>query len=776
MAGISGWLLGGLQLLAGIFLTATGLGSGIGIKLIASGALSLLSQVMGGKARSGLESSPRYGFDNAQNVTIEGQPLAIIYGEEVVAPPIVSAMVRQYGSEQVLMMLLAIGEGEIDSVSEVKLNGTSLSAFAGAFYIVKLGTSDQSATWRRYANGGSTGSYVDEAGFNQTGVPYTASTTVGTGQTHVHEMRAEASELWINLRWPSGLFESSKNGGTVTAGWAGRIYVKAHGAADSTYVEFLIPKDSTGKRVQGDFAETVWGPWTTFANIPNSDLRRTMVVRFTTRGRYDVKIAGLSADDTKARRTPTVVLVTEVSDETRAYANTALLAVKCPASAQLSGSFPTVTCKVKGKKLYDPRTGATAWSRNPALIVRDLLTNTRYGLGARIPSTRIDDGVGGTFRTFADRCEESITPPGREAMPRYQWDGVLDTLAPAREWLEFILATCRAQLFQSQGKLKLSEDRDGASVRSFTDAPATAGSARHGILSTANGVSSLTVRQLGDSERSTVVRIQHRDREKDHRKATAVVQDWRINIGGIVGGTQVAGSVVKGGTSGAVGYLTVAARDGDRFLSLVQDTVATAFVSGEVLTIGSGSTSTCAASSAPYRASPERAADVQAVGITRTAQAEILGRYVLNSALRRSLFASWGIFWGDRDLDPGDIVDITSTRLGWTAKKFTVLGVGFSDDGTGRIEAREYDADAFVIVDRPLEPVYLSPGGSVPPGLGAGEGTKFTPGGATSSGGGGSSAGTGGSSKGSAASGAAGVLTATVTSSFPGYTATAAKT
>jgi len=764
VAGISGWLLGGLQLLAGIFLTATGLGAGIGIKLIASGALSLLSQAMGGKARSGLDSSPRYGFDNASNITIEGQPIPVIYGEEVVAPPIVSAIVKQEGSEQVLYMLMAVCEGEISGISEVKLNGTSLSSFPRAWSLTKLGTSDQTSTWRRLSSNGS--SYISEAGFNQTGVPYNADTRLSTGETHVFEMRASASELWLTLRWPGGLFEASKNGGTITAGWAGRVYVKAYGAADSTYVEFLIPKDSTGKRVQGDFSDTKWGPWTTYA-ATNSDLRRTMIVRFTTAGRYVVKVAGLSADDNKARRAPTLVLVTEISDEVRAYADTALLAVRCTASSQLSGSFPTVTCKVKGRLLYDPRDGTTAWGRNPALIVRDLLTNTRYGLGARISSSRIDDGVGGTFRTFADRCDANVTPPGRSAEARYQWDGVLDTLAPAREWLEFILSTCRAQLFQSQGLLKLSEDRDGASVRSFTEDPATAGSTRHGILA-ARGVSSLTVRQLGDSERSTVVRVQHRDRVKDWRKATAVVQSWRINIGSIVGGTQAAGAVVKGGTSGAVGYLAVAARDGDRFLSLVQDTVSTAFASGEVLTIGAGSTSTCTASSAPYRASPERASDIQAVGITRTSQAEALGRYILNGALRRSLFASWGVYWGDRDLDPGDIVDITSTRLGWTSKKFTVLGVGFADDGTGRIEAREYDADAFALVDRPLEASPITMGGSVPPGLGGSTGTTSAPPGATSSGGSGSSAGTGGASASSAGAGAAGSVATTITSSFPG--------
>lgn len=763
MAGIGSWLLGGLQLLAGIFLTATGLGAGLGVKLIVSGALSLLSQAMAGKARSGLQSSPRYGFDNASNITIEGQPIPIVYGEEVIAPPIISALVKSEGSEQVLMMLLAVCEGPIESVTEIKLNGTSLTSFPRASSIVKTGTSDQTSTWRRYASGATSGSYVEETGFNQTGIPYTVDTRLSTGESNVFEMRASASELWLTLRWPGGLFESSKNGGTITAGWAGRVYVKAYGAADSTYAEFLIPKDPAGKRIQGDFSDTKWGPWTTYA-ATTSDLRRTMVVRFSERGRHVVKVTGLSADDSKARRAPTLTLVTEVSDEVRAYANTALLAVKCPASAQLSGSFPTVTCKVKGRLLYDPRDATTAWSRNPALIVRDLLTNTRYGIGARIPSARIDDGVGGTFRTFADRCDEEVTPPGRAAMARYEWDGVIDTLGAAREWIDFILSTCRAQLFQSQGLLKLSEDRDGSSVRSFTEAPATAGSVRHNILANAEGVSSLVVRQMGDSERSTVIRVQHRDREKDHRKTTAVIRNWRLSIGAITGGTQVAGSVVKGGTSGAVGYLVVAARNGDRFVSYVQDTVSTAFVTGEVLTIGSGSTSTCTTSSAPFRASPERPADIQVIGITRTAQAEILGRYLLNGALRRSLFVSFGVFWGDRDLDPGDVIDITSTRLSWTAKKFTVLGVGFSDDGTGRIEAREYDEDAFVIVDRPLEAAPLAPGGSVPPGLGRDTGgTAAAPPAAASSGGGGTGSGTGGSSASSSAGGAAGTVTSKVT-------------
>ena len=36
---------------------------------------------------------------------------------------------------------------------------------------------------------------------------------------------------------------------------------------------------------------------------------------------------------------------------------------------------PELTAVIKGKKVYDPRTGTTAWSDNPALCIRDYLTH-----------------------------------------------------------------------------------------------------------------------------------------------------------------------------------------------------------------------------------------------------------------------------------------------------------------------------------------------------------------------------------------------------------------
>ena len=37
---------------------------------------------------------------------------------------------------------------------------------------------------------------------------------------------------------------------------------------------------------------------------------------------------------------------------------------------------PDISCIIKGKKVYDPRSSATAWSDNPALCIRDYLTSS----------------------------------------------------------------------------------------------------------------------------------------------------------------------------------------------------------------------------------------------------------------------------------------------------------------------------------------------------------------------------------------------------------------
>jgi hypothetical protein len=53
------------------------------------------------------------------------------------------------------------------------------------------------------------------------------------------------------------------------------------------------------------------------------------------------------------------------------------------------GGIPNISCIVKGKKVYNPSTLATAYSANPALCLRDYLTDADLGMG--MDTSEIDD-------------------------------------------------------------------------------------------------------------------------------------------------------------------------------------------------------------------------------------------------------------------------------------------------------------------------------------------------------------------------------------------------
>lgn len=74
----------------------------------------------------------------------------------------------------------------------------------------------------------------------------------------------------------------------------------------------------------------------------------------------------------------------------------------------MSEGLPNISCIVRGKKIYDPRTTLTAWSDNAALCIRDYLTDTKRGFGCT--STEINDI---SFAAAANICDERITFAGR---------------------------------------------------------------------------------------------------------------------------------------------------------------------------------------------------------------------------------------------------------------------------------------------------------------------------------------------------------------------------
>lgn len=106
---------------------------------------------------------------------------------------------------------------------------------------------------------------------------------------------------------------------------------------------------------------------------------------------------------------------------------------------------PAVTALVRGKKVYDPETGSTAWSDNPALCLRDYLTTTSYGLGEF--ASNIDDELVIAAKNVCNQVASGVT--------RYTCNGVFNTSATPYDTLEDLLTSMGGTLWYSQGKWRM---------------------------------------------------------------------------------------------------------------------------------------------------------------------------------------------------------------------------------------------------------------------------------------------------------------------------------
>ena len=106
--------------------------------------------------------------------------------------------------------------------------------------------------------------------------------------------------------------------------------------------------------------------------------------------------------------------------------------------------IPSLSAKIRGKKVFDPRTGTTAWSDNPALCIRDYLTS-EYGLNQI--SDRIDDAL---VINAANVCDQTV-----EGERRYTCNGAFLTGVEPSSVVTDLLTSMGGLLWYGQGKWRM---------------------------------------------------------------------------------------------------------------------------------------------------------------------------------------------------------------------------------------------------------------------------------------------------------------------------------
>ena len=115
---------------------------------------------------------------------------------------------------------------------------------------------------------------------------------------------------------------------------------------------------------------------------------------------------------------------------------------------QFAQGLPNISTVVRGKKVWHPSHSSPVWSNNPALCVRDYLTDTKYGLGES--SSNI-----ASINTALGVCDEAVDLAAGGTQPRYTLDGVIDTGNSIKANIENMVGSMIGRLVYSGGKFEI---------------------------------------------------------------------------------------------------------------------------------------------------------------------------------------------------------------------------------------------------------------------------------------------------------------------------------
>lgn len=413
------------------------------------------------------ESSPTYGWDGIQTIQEVGVPIPIVYGEHAVGGNIINQYISTDGDKHYLNMLIALCEGEISSISNITINENPIANFSGITTETRMGTNSQSAI----------------ANFEDLHATYTVNVNLLKDVPFTYTstgMDIEGFDLQFTL---AGLFQQSATDGAISE-WS------------VTY--------TVAYKIHTDVSYTTYGSFTISAKN-RTTLRRILSVRGLAAGHYDIKITRTS-DDADFYHTGDLVWATvdEVTTGDLIYPNTALLGLKALATDQLSGATPDVICVVKGKLVsvpyvlntedptpvevawadyyYDPLdvcwkafldetplswdgvTWVTRWCANPIWCIRDLLLNTRYGLGEYINTSQLNLAF---FIEMAKYCDERVSDGSGGYEKRFRLDCVIDSPSKALDIVIQLCSAFRSYAFYSQDSIIIKIDKVESPVQLF---------------------------------------------------------------------------------------------------------------------------------------------------------------------------------------------------------------------------------------------------------------------------------------------------------------------
>ncbi|SHO57834.1 hypothetical protein VQ7734_03604 [Vibrio quintilis] len=313
-----------------------------------------------------------------------------------------------------------------------------------------------------------------------------------------------------------------------------------HTEIDAARVTVRIPRLTSQDAKTGDLhgssvgiyidSRAEGGSWTravtdTIKGKTVSDYQRDYRVELTGEPPWDIRVGRISPDSTSSTLSNQTYWdsYTEITDAKLYYPNSALLGLTIDAK-QFSGSMPKVSAVWSGMAVkvpanYDPQkrtyqgiwdgTFQVAWTDNPAWVLYDLLTNTRYGLGQEVDHQSVSKGH---FYTIGQYCDELVDDGYGGKEPRYTCNIYLAKQQDAFAVVKNLATVFRGMTYWGSGQVVPVQDAPQDATQLITAANVVDG------LFTYKGKNS-------SSERHSVALVSWNDPEDNYRLNVEVVED-----------------------------------------------------------------------------------------------------------------------------------------------------------------------------------------------------------------------------------------------------------
>lgn len=337
---------------------------------------------------------------------------------------------------------------------------------------------------------------------------------------------------------------------------------------------------------------------------------------------------------------------------------TAYLYIRLTFDFEKFSGVPTVTVIAKGRQVYDPRNGQTAYSNNPSLVTGDFMSNKRYGLG--VPTTSMGTP---SFISAANWYESQTNP--------YTFNGVIADRQAFLDNIASILLNGRSDIFWSNGTYNLLVRKYDTPVMSFNEDEIVADSFTIAIPGLADTPNRVVIKYPDETNTGYPAWVPSSSYTANTKVIPTTANGYYYQCtDGVSSNTEPAWPKSNGSTvqDGTITWTAYSADLGWTMTDLtIEDSNAVLLYDKE-----------------------ERDSDITLIGTSNATQANLLGTYYLERAGINRVH-SFSVHPRALALEPGDMTQITHPLPGWVDRVVRVIDIKVFQDGIVGLTVQEED-------------------------------------------------------------------------------------